>query len=186
MPISGSSILFKYSNIFASAGNSDGGNPTSPANVSTQGQGKFISTGIWSGGNPQDLFSNISGDENFSHQVDYRCIFIHNSDSTRTLYDAVAWLPVQTVGGAVLAIGADSTPASVIGSPDPQALLIPTIFNAPQNVSFFLAPDKISGVPLSNIPAGACKAIWIRRSAQNSPPLTNDAVTIRVEGDSEE
>jgi hypothetical protein len=40
-----------------------------------------------------------------------------------------------------------------------------------------------AGVALGNIPAGQCKAFWIRRTAANSAALSNDGVTIAVAGD---
>jgi hypothetical protein len=37
---------------------------------------------------------------------------------------------------------------------------------------------------LGDIPAGQCKAIWVRRTAANSAALDVDGAVIRVEGDS--
>lgn len=185
MPIASSSILFHYSNATAASGYGDSSNPTSAANAAANCRGRFVSTGVWGGGSPNDLFENINGDDNAGRAVDYRCLFVRNADPSRTLFGSVVWIPDQTAGGADCAVGVDPTAVSLIGSSSPQAIAVPLTHSAPQGVSFFAAATKAAGVSLGNIPPGSCRAFWVRRSAQDTPPLDVDGVTVRVEGDSE-
>src|SRR5579872_6656583 len=73
MSIESSNILFKYSTLAGSSGNSTA--QPDPRNS----LGNYISTTSWTGSAANDLFDDITNDENISEQVDYRCIFIHNN-----------------------------------------------------------------------------------------------------------
>jgi hypothetical protein len=169
-------ILFKYS-VSAAAGNTT-------ASTASTSLGDQISTTQWTGGSANDLFDNISGAENAANTVDYRCIFVHNSNAANTLENAVVYLSAETAGGANIAIATDNIAASAIGSASAQAAAIGSETTAPSGVSAFSSPTTAgTGLSLGNIPAGSCKAIWIRRTATNSAALSNDGVTIAVTGD---
>lgn len=173
--ITPSEILFKYS-VAAAAGNTTVGT----ANGSL---GDQISTTAWAGGVANDLFDDISGAENAASTVDYRCIFVHNSNASNTLENAVVYLSAETAGGATIAVGADTTAASAIGSGSAQALTIANETTAPAGVSFSSPTTSAAGVSLGNIPPGQCKAFWVRRTAANTAALSSDGVTIAVTGD---
>ena len=111
-------ILLKYS-VVAAAGNTT----TSAASTSL---GDQISTSAWAGGSSNDLFDNISGAENAASTVDYRCIFVHNSNASNSLENAVVYLSAETGGGANITIAIDSIAASAIGSASAQAAAIGT------------------------------------------------------------
>lgn len=168
-------ILFKYS-VAAAAGNTTAG-------TAATSLGDQISTTAWAGGSPNDLFDDISGAENAASTVDYRCIFVHNSNASNTLENAVVYLSAETAGGAGIAVGADTTAASAIASGSAQALTVANETTAPSGVSFSSPTTAATGVALGNIPAGQCKAFWIRRTAANSAALSSDGVTIAVAGD---
>lgn len=129
------------------------------------------------------LFDTITGDQNAASQVDYRCLFVHNSNASLTLIGAVGWVPSEITGGANIAIGVDTTAASVIGSSSAQALTIANDATAPSGVTFSTPTTKGAGLSLGDIPAGQCKAIWLRRTATNSAASNADGAVIRVEGD---
>lgn len=170
-------ILFKYSTTAGAAGNSN----TSTAAGSL---GKYISTTAWAGGSLNDLFDDISGAENAASTVDYRCIFIHNSNAANVLENAVVYISAETAGGASIAIATDNIAASAIGSASAQAATIATETTTPTGVSAFSSPTTAgAGLSLGNIGIGQCKAIWIRRTASNSAALSGDGVTIAVTGD---
>jgi len=178
MPISSNDLLFKYSVSTGSAGNSTAqGNPNASI-------GKYISTTQWAGGTLDDLFNDITGDENAASQIDYRCIFIHNNHGSLTLLGPVLWIASEVAGGANIALGVDPTAASVVGAAGAQAVLAASTLTAPAGVTFFTTcTNKASGLAMSDIPAGQCKAFWFKRLATNSAALNNDGVTIQVEGD---
>jgi len=115
-------------------------------------------------------------------QVDYRCIFLHNNHGSLTLLSPVLWIASEVAGGANIALGVDTTPASSIGSASAQALTIANTLTAPAGVTFSSPTNKGTGLSLGDIPAGQCKAFWFKRTATNSSALNNDGVTIQVEG----
>lgn len=174
--ITAGEILFKYS-VSAAAGNTTASAPATSL-------GDQISTSAWAGGSANDLFDDISGAENAASTVDYRCIFIHNSNASNALQNAVVYLSAETAGGANIAIATDNIAASAIGSASAQAAVIGNETTAPSGVSAFSSPTTAgAGLSLGSIGSGQCKAIWIRRTATNSAALSNDGVTIAVAGD---
>lgn len=171
-----SDILFKYSTTAGSAGNSGTGSPSSSL-------GKYISTSTIPDATLNALFDDVSGAENAASTVDYRCVFVHNSNGANTLENAVVYLSSEVPGGATCAVGADTTAASVIGSAGAQALQVASETTAPAGVTFSAPITSGTGVALGNIPVGQCKAFWVRRTAANTSALSNDGVTISVTGD---
>lgn len=180
MPITTSDILVKLSITSGSAGNSAA---QSDVNASL---GKYISTTQLTSAVLNNLFDNISGDENAASTVDYRCLFIHNAHASLTYQSPKVWLSSEVSGGASIAIGVDTTAASAIGSSSSQALTIASETTAPTGVSFSSPTTKGTGISLSDIPAGQCRAIWIRRTAANSSAKDNDGVTLGISGDTSE
>lgn len=171
-----SDILFKYSTTAGSAGNSGTG-------AASSSLGKYISTTTIPDATLNALFDDISGAENAASTVDYRCVFVHNSNASNALENAVVYLSSEVPAGASVAVGADTTAASVIGSASAQALQVANETTAPAGVSFSSPTSSGAGVALGSIPAGQCKAFWVRRTASNSSALSNDGVTLAVTGD---
>lgn len=170
-------ILFKYSVVTGSAGNST----TSTAAGSL---GKYISTSAWAGGSLNDLFDDISGSENAASTVDYRCIFIHNNNGANSYENVVVYLSAETAGGASIAIAIDNIAASAIGSASAQAALIASETTTPTGVGAFSSPTTAgTGLSLGTIPVAQTRAFWVRRTAANSAALSADGVTIAVSGD---
>lgn len=170
-------ILFKYSTTAGAAGNSN----TSSASASL---GKYVSTTAWAGGSLNDLFDDISGAENAASTVDYRCIFIHNSNAANVLENAVVYVSAETALGASIAIATDNIAASALGSASAQAATIASETTAPTGTSAFSTPTTAgTGLALGNIGIGQVKAVWIRRAASNSAALSADGFTLAVTGD---
>jgi hypothetical protein len=168
-------VLWKYS-VVAAAGNTT----TSAASTAL---GDQISTTAWAGSVVNDLFDNITGAENAASTVDYRCIFIHNSNATNPYETVFAWISAETAGGASIAIGVDPTAASLIGAAVAQAVTIANETTAPAGVTFTSPTTFATGIALGTIPVGSCRAFWIRRTAANTTALTADGVTLSVQGD---
>ena len=177
MPITSTDILLKLSTTAGAAGNSN----TSTPNASL---GKYISTTQITDATLNNLFDDISGNENAASTVDYRCIFIHNAHGSLQYQNVVVYLLSEVAGGANIAIGVDPTAASAIGAAPAQAVTIASETTAPAGVSFTSPTTFGAGIAVGNLNAGQCRAIWIRRTATVSAALNNDGVTLRVQGDS--
>lgn len=177
MPIISTDLLLKLSVKTGTAGNQNAGT----ANGSL---GKYISTTQLVDNTLNNLFDDVSGDENAASDVEYRCLFIHNAHATLTLEVPVIWITAEQAGGANAAVAVDSVAASALASAAAQALEVVDENTAPAGPLAFSSPvTKATGLALSNIGPGQVKAVWIRRTATNSVALNNDSVSIRIEGD---
>lgn len=146
--------------------------------------GKNISTTEITDNTLNNLFDDISGDENAASTVDYRCIFILNNHATLTWTSVVAWLSAEVAGGASIAIAVDDIADSSKSDTDDQAATIASETTTPTGIgAFSTATSKATGVALGDIAPGYCRAIWIRRTAANTVAVDNDGVTISVAGD---
>lgn len=179
MPIVAADIKLKLSIKTGAAGNA-AAQPDPNASL-----GKYISTTEVVDNTLNNLFDDISGDENAASEAEYRCIFVHNSHATLTYQNAVAWLSAEVAGGAVAAIAVDDIAPSALGSASAQADEIADENTAPgAGVGAFSSPTtKATGLALGNIGPGQVKAIWVRRTAQNNAAINNDGCTISVAGD---
>ena len=177
MAISATDILFKLSIKTGTAGNQN-----AQANVN-ESLGKYISTTEIVDATLNNLFDDVSGDENAASDVEYRCIFVHNAHATLTWQGVVCWISAEVAGGANAAISIDTTVASPIGQTTAQALEVAGEDTAPTGLTFSSPTTKATGLSIGDLAAGNCRAIWIRRSATNSAALNNDGVTVRCEGD---
>ena len=93
------------------------------------------------------------------------------------------WLSAEVAGGAVIAIGADTTAASAVGSASAQAVTIANRTTAPAGASFTAPTTFGAGVVLGNIGTGQVKGLWVRRTLANTSALNADGVTLSVQGD---
>lgn len=180
MAISASDIKFKLSIKSGSAGN------TLPQTDPNSSLGKYISTTEITDATLNNLFDDITGDRNASSAVDYRCFFVHNAHATLAWLDVYVWISAEAVGGADCEIGLDTTMGSPIGSAAIQALEVADSSTPPTGVVFSAPTSKATGLPIGNLVAGYCKAVWVKRSAKNTPAKDNDSVTISFGGDTNE
>jgi hypothetical protein len=178
MPIVSSDIKIRLSIKTGSAGNS-AAQPDPNASL-----GKYISTTDLVDNTLNNLFDNISGDENAASTVDYRCVFVYNSHATLTLFSPKVWFVSQVAGGADMDMALDSTAASDVASSAAQALSVANETTAPAGPLTFSNPtSKAAGLSIGDLTPGQVKGIWIRRTATNSAALNSDGGQIRVEGD---
>lgn len=134
-----------------------------------------------------NLFDDITGDENAASDVEYRCVYVRNNHATLTWQNVVAWLSADVAGGAALAIGLDNA-GNGDGSATGVAATVATEGTAPgtgtPGVTAFSAPTtKAAGLAIGNLAPGQARAIWFRRSAANTAAINNDGGTLRCEGD---
>ena len=178
MPIVPADIKKKLSIKTGSAGNSQA--QADP----DQSLGKYISTTEINEGTPlNNLFDDVTGDENAALDVEYRCFFYHNSHATLTLQSPVFWIASEVAGGADVAIAVDGIAASPIGQASAQADEVVDESTAPTGESFTAPTTKAGGLALGDLAAGNCRAVWVRRTATDSAALNNDGATFRLEGD---
>ena len=171
MPIVDAEITFRLS----------GGAGNAAPNSSLGG---VMSSTAWTGGTLHDLFDVISGDDNATSKVDYRCVYIRNGNATLAWGPNIkVWFSAVTAGGADLAIGLDPAGAGN-GSTTGVATTIANENAVPAGVAFSAPTDKASGLSgPASVPASNVFALWIRRTATNSAAVNNDGATIQVQGD---
>jgi hypothetical protein len=160
-----------------------GGNDSAQPDAN-ESLGKYISTTEITDTSLNNWFDDVSGDENAASDVEYRCMFLHNAHVSLTLTGTKVWLSAETAGGCDCAIAIDDVAASAIDETDAQADLVANESTAPTGEVFSSPTSKATGLTLGDLPAGYCRAIWVRRTAANTAALDNDSVTIRAEGDS--
>jgi hypothetical protein len=170
--ITAAEVIWRYSVKTGAAGNST-------ASSAAASLGTWISTTAWAGGAANDLFDDITGAENAASTVDYRCVFIYNSNGANALQNAVV-TAADVAGGANVTVAADSTAASTLASGTAQALTATTETAPGAGVTGLTYGATAT---LGNIPAGFVKALWVRRTATNSSALSSDGVTLSVTGD---
>lgn len=179
MPIVAGDLVCRLTTKAGSAGNSL---VQLDANLSL---GKYLSTTAMSGA-LNAVFDRITSARNAASEVDYRCVMVANTHASLTFLGARLWLDGgDPAGGMAWAIAVDSTPARAMGSATAQALeavsdtapgagIVGLAYGAPSSFA--------AGLVLGDIPAGYCRAVWVRRSATNSP-ATSETINLRVSGD---
>lgn len=177
MAITATDIHFRASTTSGAAGNS-----TAPGAAGTS-LGKYITNADITDASANNLFDDVTGDQNAASQVDYQLMFVYNAHGSLTWQSPVAWLSAEVAGGTSIAIGIDSTAASAVGSSTAQALTIASKTTAPAAISFSAPTTKGTGLAVSNLASGQVKGIWVRRTAANTSAVDADGATIRVEGD---
>ena len=177
MAVVAGDILFKFSVKTGAAGNATAGSAAGSL-------GKYISTTEITDATLNNLFDDVTGAENAASDVEYRCIFIHNSNATATLQNSVVWMSAEAAGGAAAAIAIDNTAASAIGASAAQAAEIAGEGSVPSGVGSFSSPTtQGTGLALGDIAAGYCRAVWIKRTCSNTTAVTSDGFTLSVAGD---
>lgn len=175
MAITATDILFHLSS------------PTGPGN-STAGApntsfGDFMSSTAITDATDNNLFDDVTGDENAASDVEYRNYFVRNSHGSLTWQTVTVWLFSEVSGGANVAIALDGVAVSAFDSASAQAEEVANESTAPSGESFTAPTTKGTGLVIGNMATGTVKAIWVRRTAANSAALAADGVTIRHEGD---
>jgi hypothetical protein len=169
-------ILWKYSIKTGAAGNST-------ASAQATSLGKYISTTVLATAGGNEWFDDVSGAENAASTVDYRCMFIHNSNGANAYQNAGIYISAETAGGTAIAIATDNIAASAIGSASAQAAEIANETTAPTGVSAFSSPTTVgAALSLGSIPTGQCKAFWVRRTAANTA-AQSDGATLTTSGE---
>lgn len=122
-----------------------------------------------------ELFDDITAQEAFIGDVEYRCVYVTNVHPTSSFIGVKIWIPEQPVGADDLAIGLD--PAGVgNGSTTGVATTIANEDTAPAGVTFSSPSTQGTGLSIIGLAAGEGQALWIRRTvpAGTATPEPND------------
>lgn len=176
MAITATDILYKLS-VTTGPGNSTA---QPDPNLSL---GEFMSSTQITDATDNNLFDDISGDENAASDVEYRCFFVHNNHGSLTWQGVKVWLSSEVAGGANAAIALDGVGITAFNSASAQAEEETDEGVAPTGESFSSPTTKGTGLTIGDLDAGEVQAIWVRRTATNSAAQNADGVTIRCEGD---
>lgn len=150
--------------------------------ATTDSHGAYLSSTA-TGLAKNDMWDNVTGDENAASDVEYRAIGVVNNHATLTLQNAVAWVASEVAGGTNMAIGL--APEGVVSATSATAQCQRTTNEgtAPTGVTFSTPTTKAGGLAIGNIPPGSAQVIWVRRTATASGAVNDDGATIRVSGD---
>lgn len=146
-----------------------------------QSLGKYASTTDIVDATANNLFDNISGDENAASTVDYRAFAVLNTHGSLSWLAPKVWLSAEVAGGASVAIGLD--PVGVAAATAVLGTSIATEASAPAGVTFSAPTTKAGGLTVADVPAGSGFIVWVRRTAANTAALDADGATFRAEGD---
>lgn len=127
---------------------------------------------------PSTIFDGVDAGESAAGDIEYRCIYVHNAHTSLTLYNAFAWLPLNTPStSTLLEIGVGTS--AVNGTEQTVA----DENTAPSGVTFGVGATKGAGVALGDIPAGQGRSVWLRRTVTAAAAAISDGFTIKVEGE---
>lgn len=180
MPIVSTDIVLRYSAPGALAGGSVAGAGNGAS------LGKFCGTGAIPDNTLDNLFPDLTGDENAASNVDYQCLFVHNTHATLTLLAPFLWFLSTGLTNTTKALALDPAGVTAYTSGTAQAAVIANKNTAPTGVTGWTAPtSKATGIALPNLAPSQVLAVWVRRTATNSAAANNDSCQIRVEGDTQ-
>jgi hypothetical protein len=177
MPITSKDIRF-----YLSASNARQG--WSSASTPGQSLGGYVSTTELNVSVPlNNLFGDVTGEQNEAGLTDYRCVFIRNGHSLLTLRDAKVWIEPFSYAVAMVMVGIDSIGAVKQDIIARQAAVIQLPTNAPVGVVFYRPTSKATALSLGNLISGSVCAVWVQRSIRNAEPVDEDGFVFRVVGE---
>ena len=106
MAITASNIHFRKATTAGAAGNS-----TAPGAAGTS-LGKYITNADITDATLNNLFDDVTGDQNAASQVDYQAMFVYNDHATLAWIAPTAWISAEVAGGTSCAFWWDSTAAT--------------------------------------------------------------------------
>ena len=144
------------------------GNQTNQGNVNTS-LGGYIATNDIVNATLDNLFSDLTGAENASGSVDYRCIFLLNNSNTNTWLNSYVYISGEST--AVVQIGVDPSGISQVSTNLTQATIIPNAYIYPTGVVFSKPLTTGTALSIGNLVASGCQGIWLQRSGTNSAAM---------------
>tara|TARA_Y100001963_G_scaffold128140_1_gene182150 strand:- start:3326 stop:3820 length:495 start_codon:yes stop_codon:yes gene_type:complete len=127
-----------------------------------------------------NVFDNVNSGESATGDVEYRCIYVKNTNPSLTLLQSILWISVNTASpDTEIAVGLD--PAGINNS----AQVIASETAVPLGVTFASAPNEMSALDVGNIPGnGGFVGVWLRRTVLAGAAATGeDYATITLQGE---
>lgn len=127
-----------------------------------------------------NLFDDVTSSEHTAGDTEYRCLYLHNANSTDTMQNVVVWISSDTTGADTdLSIGLGTS--AVNGT----ETSIANENTAPASVTFSdAAVSRATGLSIGTLTAGQHKAVWFRRTTTaGSTPQANDTAQFQAGGD---
>lgn len=118
------------------------------------------------------LFDAVSAGEATTGLVDYRCIYLQNTNLTNTVNDVKLWIQSQTSSpNTDIAIGLD------LAGPNGEA------GTDPEEPTYSIPGDVGSGLDMGNLTGEDFYAFWIRRTVNpGASSAASDASQLRISG----
>jgi hypothetical protein len=142
--------------------------------------GGTIQAGVVSG-SINAMFDRITSAEAGAGDVEYRCIYLRNSNATLTLYDAHVWISANTTSdgtSAEIGLGASGINGAESEIADEET--------APAGVTFYSAANEGAALLIGDIPPNQHIALWIKRTVNVGAVATaSDSMSIVFKGDTE-
>lgn len=179
MAIAASDILWKLSK------NTSPGDSTAQGNVNDS-IGGYMSSTQMTDATLNNLFDDVSGDENAASTIDYRAYFIHNHHATLTWQAVKLWINSETAGGASTAIALAAEGVVNYNQGSGTGVQIQRIANettAPATVTFSAPTTKGAGLSIGDMAPDKVIGVWVRRTAANTAALDLDGAVFKAEGD---
>lgn len=178
MAITATQIEFRLSTTATSVGNA-----TLQDNVDNS-LGGMVSQSTIQAATLNNLFDDVSGDDNAALDEEFRAFFVYNSNQTLNWEMVKVWISATVAGGAVASISLDSIGTTPVGySAGSQMLVVPDEDTAPTALVFSHPLSKGAGLTIGTMTPLSVQGVWIRRVATNSAALNDDGLTISFEGD---
>jgi hypothetical protein len=160
--------------------------------VPGQSLGQWMSPTVINTTPLDDLFEDISGNENAAGQIDYQCLFVVNFTTTGNIANnPVVWMPLALYSNAASTIqcAVDPIGPTLFNGTTQQAQLITSSLQAPAGVDTWVYPSTTfaGGVPMPDLPPFYCCAIWFKRTALDvgATTTTPDGFTVYLKFDSQ-
>lgn len=131
----------------------------------------------------ENLFDNVTAGEALAGHVDYRCIYLFNTNGSDTLEDVKIWIETNTPSASTsIKIGLD--PAGIgDGSATGVADTPVDDETAPAGVSFSAPANEGAALAIGDLEAGEGIAVWIERTVDaDAPAAASDGFTLRIAG----
>lgn len=156
-----------------------GGASNTDANAALGGAMSTVPGGLIVDAVLNNLFDDVTGDESAVGDVEYRCIYIRNTNGTLTLSSAKMWIstvtpsPDTTIAIALAGEGLNGTAETIADES-----------TAPVGETFTSPTDKASGLDLGSLAPNDFYPVWVRRTVQaGASAFNNDGPTLQVQGD---
>lgn len=146
--------------------------------LSTNGLGGAITNTQIVSGDLHNIFDIVGKDESRDGDIEYRCIYVKNSNVTDTFSDVVAYLTSQTPSPTTsIAFGLGT---STVGATEQSVVDEGT---APIGVTFTSAIGSANAQSIGSIPPNSTKAIWLRRTVNSgTSAASTDSATLTIDG----